>query len=114
MNANGQRFWMLADGAHWQVLGDPAPLAYADERHVLRLASQARPTQRPDDRAEAVARLERTPQTRDALGSRAYWNGPAGEVRATGVVPGERAIFLPAPGEIVSDLVTGYDGILYL
>lgn len=69
MNANGQRFWMLADAADWQR--DDAT-AYDAERRLLTLARR-----RPDavfaaDSAAAEAALLRLPHTLDDVGAR-YW-----------------------------------------
>ena len=119
MDANGLRFWMLAEPDHWRILGDPAPLQYSPERRCLRLASQRvlpvlPEAGTPSSEAAALGRLERIPQARDRYGSWAYWDAGAELVRATGAGPGAVPIFAPRPGETPTDLAIGYDGVLYL
>jgi len=69
MNANGQRFWMLADAADWQR--DDAT-AYDAERRVLSLARRRPDTSFAVDSATAQAALLRLPHTLDDAGAR-YW-----------------------------------------
>jgi phage tail-like protein len=119
MDANGLRFWMLADERHYRLHGDPPGVQYDPERRSLRLASQ-RPLPPPPDveepgsEAEAISRVERVPQTRDGYGTRAYWDADVGAVMATGALPSAVPIFEPPAGETVTDLAMGYDGVLYL
>jgi phage tail-like protein len=40
MDANGLRFWLLAEGRHWQLEGNPAQLQYDSACHSLRLANE--------------------------------------------------------------------------
>ena len=69
MNANGQRFWMLADAADWQR--DDAT-AYDAERRVLSLARRRPDARFAADSAAAEAALLRLPHTLDDAGAR-YW-----------------------------------------
>ena len=85
MDANGLRFWMVADGRQWHRTGDPLDLDYDQGRRHLRLARRraSRPVETgPVDqalrRAAAVSLLERVPQTRDSLDTRAYWDPVSG------------------------------------
>lgn len=69
MNANGQRFWMLADAADWQR--DDAT-AYDRERRVLSLARRRPDASFAADSAAAEAALLGLPHTLDDAGAR-YW-----------------------------------------
>lgn len=69
MNANGQRFWMLADAADWQ--GDDAT-EYDAERRVLSLARRRPDASFAADSPAAEAALLRLPHTLDDAGAR-YW-----------------------------------------
>lgn len=69
MNANGQRFWMLADAADWQR---DSATAYDAERRVLSLARRRPDASFAADSAAAEAALLRLPHTLDDAGAR-YW-----------------------------------------
>lgn len=69
MNANGQRFWMLADAADWQR---DAATAYDPERRVLSLARRHPNANFAADSAAAEAALLSLPHTLDDAGAR-YW-----------------------------------------
>lgn len=120
MDANGLRFWMLSESAHWTLLpgagGAPGGAAYDGEGRVLRLASRRPVTSDPGPgaaaEAEALARLALVAQAEDAFGTRAWWDADAGEVRATGAAGGMVPIFAAA-GVPVTDIAVGYDGVLY-
>lgn len=119
MDANGLRFWMLAEQRHWQITSDPPLLAYNRARQSIQLANQRQPAALSDataSGAEAVAssRLEQCPQARDPFETRAYWDGASSRIMATGALPGAVPIFAPPVGEIVTDLALGYDGVLYI
>lgn len=113
MDANGLRFWMLADDAHWHRW-TTSDVHYDGERRSLRLASKRASLQWPDHPAEAVSALERVPQTLDSFETRARWDAATGTVVASGALAGETAIFVPTGDEVPSDLAMGYDGILYI
>lgn len=112
MDANGLRFWMLADRTHWAI---DSTLHYEDERGSLQLASQRLlpPLPNNTDDTEAIARLERIPQTLDSFGNRAYWDGATRRIVATGVQPSAVGLVIPAIDETPTDLAMGYDGVLY-
>jgi phage tail-like protein len=114
MDANGQRFWMLADDAQWHRWGNPSHVHYDAERRSLRLASERADVEWPDRQTEALSRLEQVPQTLDQFGTRARWNPGTGAVVASGALVGDTPIFVPATGEVPGDLALGYDGILYV
>ncbi|XXT19173.1 phage tail protein [Sorangium sp. So ce429] len=113
MDANGQRFWLLADEAHWALSGDPPGLGWDSGRRALRLAGR-RDLAAVEDAAVAAARVEEVPVAVDALGTRAAWDAAARQVVARSHLPGERALHTAAAGAAVTDLVVGHDGVLYL
>ena len=116
MDANGLRFWLLADSRDW-VAATP-PLHYDPRRLSLqlpatRLLEALEPGEIAGAEAAARTRLEQTPATLDAYGTRAWWDADAGQVLATGAAQGAIAIF-SAPAETdMTDLAMGWDGILY-
>ncbi|MFN8444194.1 MAG: phage tail protein [Caldilineaceae bacterium] len=119
MDANGLRFWMLANQEEWESVANTAPVAYHQESRSLRLASRRRsPLPVPEDlvanRAAAEAALNRIPQTRDGFETRALWDDGAKQIVATGAVNGTTPIYTPPADAVPTDLVTGFDGILYL
>jgi phage tail-like protein len=118
MDANGLRFWMVADGRQWHRPGDPPDLDYDADRRQLRLARRRATAplaialeDRPQRQAEAVSLLERVPQTRDLFGTRAYWDPDSGAIRATGALAD--AVNLWWPEQAPTDLVMGHDGVLH-
>ncbi len=118
MDANGLRFWMLADEKQWTLHGVPPDLQYDNERRSLRLVSRLS-TPLPGEEAagaeaEALDRLNRVPQTRDSFGTRAYWDAGMRRVLATGALPDSIPIYRPAPDETPTDLAMGFDGVLYM
>lgn len=116
MDANGQRFWMLADERHWRT---GRATDYDPARRRLRLRStrgRLLPPAVNDAVAEAEARiaLDVVPCARDAFGAFAYWNATLGVVAVRSSLPGEVVAFDP-PGTIVpTDLAVGHDGVLYI
>lgn len=119
MDANGLRFWMVADGRQWHRSGQPPALEFDPERRHLRLARRraSRPAETgPQGNTErlsaALSLLERVPQTRDRLDTRAYWDPGTGWIRATGALPD--AMDLWRPEQAPTDLVMGHDGVLHV
>lgn len=108
MEANGLKFWMLADDRHWTGL---AGLHY--ERRTLRLASQRPVPVWPASEPQAKTLLESVPGSVDEFGMRAFLS-QQGVVFAVGVTSHPVPIFKPAAGEAITDIVIGYDGLLYL
>lgn len=111
MDANGLRFWLLGDARHWRRR---AHAVWDADCHVLRLASE-RSLPAPADPTAALATassaLERIPRTVDSLGGVAWWNPGAGAIVARSHLPDE-AVSLPLPST-PSDIVVGFDGVLY-
>lgn len=114
MDANGLRFALLADADHWRLPGAPPALEYDRRRRALRLARQRRHFALQEDAAEAAARLERVPGTRDRAGNRADYDPEWHRVVTRRGAEEARPLYrLPLAGA-VSDLCLGHDGILYL
>ncbi len=111
MDANGQRFWTLAEGSHWLA---HEHTAWDPECRVLGLASE-RSLPEPADRAAALSAamsaLERIPRAVDTHGAVAYWDSAANAIVARSHLPGE-AVALPLD-TTPSDLCVAHDGILY-
>lgn len=114
MDANGQRFWLLAEDRHWHRPGSPARVQWDAERRALRLASVRAPSSPTPYPAEALARLEEVRAARDAFGTTARWSASERAVVATGALPGEVPIATTAGRQTPSDLALGHDGVLYL
>lgn len=135
MDANGLRFWMLADlhrrrpdgsllrdaggapvSADWTPVTLPSHLAFDERRRVLRLASErAAPSASPPDDPRSVATqlLELVPACRDAFRTYAAWRPGDGRIMAGGAGEGEVPIDVPLTGP-PSDLAMGHDGVLYV
>jgi len=114
VDANGQRFWMLGGTAtDWRLQDEPR-LRYQEDRRSLVLRSQRDFPEIPDAPANAEAQLAAVPQSNDAYGTRAFFDSISGVVLATGAVPGSTPIFRVPPGQTLTDLADGYDGVLYL
>lgn len=123
MDANGLRFWMIAGANQWRTANSshpdsgPAHTEYDQERRSLRLASErnlASVAAGDPNEALAFAALQMTPETQDAVGNRAFWDGKERAVMATGTLPGNVPIFYPPSASSPSDLAVGHDGVLYI
>lgn len=115
MDANGQKFCMLADAGHWQLLNDPSGLEYDETRRSLRLARQRREISFSDDKTLAEAALEITPQARDAYGNRARVTEAGNAIFASGLYPGVSEIYTDdSETAQITDLVMGFDDVLYI
>ncbi|HJZ81112.1 MAG TPA: hypothetical protein VKD91_12230, partial [Pyrinomonadaceae bacterium] len=116
MDANGLRFWMIADAGQWRI-GDASGVEYDTECKTLRLASERTSAPGSDDlpdEARSRSLVEVSPQTIDAFGTRAFWDDAGKAVVATGARPGNVPILLPPADSWPSDLAIGHDGVLYL
>lgn len=122
MDANRQRFWMLADQDDWR--GEETQPAIEYDACCLRLRLRDRRPDRPPpaDAAPlaeaAIQQIVREPSRAvDAFGTIAFWNPAERSVQASGA-PGEdrEPITLwTAPDDVaVADLAMGYDDVLYL
>jgi len=112
MDANGLRFWLLADADHWLAR---QRAVYDRGCRVLRLATQrtlAAPADPAAAHAAANTALERIPRAVDGTGAVAHWDGTAQAIVVRSSLPGE-AVTL-ALEETPRDFCVGYDGILYV
>ena len=114
MDANGLKFWLLADEPHWHLPGEPPALEYDGLRRSLRLARQRRDLNLTEDPAEAESRLETVPQARDEHGNRAWWDSEWHRVLARGVDETEQVIYSFTQEAVLTDLALGHDGVLYI
>lgn len=112
MDANGLRFWLLGDAAHFPAVdhavwdADCRLLRLASERTLAPVLSQ------PDAFAAAQSALERVPRVIDAAGCVARWDASSASILVKSVLPDETALL--ALGETPTDLCTGADGVLYI
>jgi len=114
MDANGLKFWLLADDAHWHLPGEPPALEYDAQRRSLRLARQRRELNLVEERDVAETRLETVPQTRDSHGNRAWYDVDLQRILAVGVSDTPQVIYsLPADAQL-TDMAMGDDGVLYM
>jgi phage tail-like protein len=115
MDANGLKFWLLAEERHWLLPGAPPALEYDSRRRSLRLARQRRDLQQlTENRSQAEGRIERVPQCRDLHGNRAWFDAGLRRILAAGVCDPPQEIYrLDAPGAL-TDLAVDDDGVLYL
>src|SRR4051812_8914297 len=107
---------MLADESHWS-LTPQSGLRYDPARRTLCLASERTlpvPSDPEADLAEALSRVEVTPQALDQFGAHAFWDPAGSTIFSAGLLPEPIAIFRAAPGAVITDLALGYDGVLYI
>jgi phage tail-like protein len=109
MDANGQRFWLLADDAHWPARSHTT---WHDECRTLRLASERRLVAPVDPVAFAIANsaLEAVPRALDIHDAVARWDTARAAIVVRSHLPDE-AVRLPLP-EAPSDLCVGPDAVL--
>lgn len=114
MDANGLRFWMLADDTDWRRSGDPAP-AYDADRKALRLASVRRLDPAGSEATEdhALPLLDAVPHTLDPRGHIARWN-PGRRAITVAFEAMERDVFLVPEGQAPTDFALGADNVLYI
>ena len=86
MDANRQRFWMLADSADW---GENSAVEYDDRCRVLRLRDRRRGPFAGAVMAGTVSSLLTTPaRTVDEFGTVAYWDSGTRRLLANGALHG--------------------------
>ena len=111
MDANGLRFWMLADATHWP---GRVHTAWHAECGTLRLSSERRLTAPVDLNAFAAANtaLEGIPRAVDIHDGVARWNGAASAIVVRSHLPGDalRLTLSEAP----TDLCVAPNGVLYV
>ncbi|WP_374690429.1 phage tail protein [Accumulibacter sp.] len=110
MDANGQRFWLLADHRHW-----PGRI-HVDYRlgcRALRLASERSLGAAVTDAATiAAAALERLPRAVDRHGASAHWDETAMAIVARSHLPDAATMLVL--GERPQDFAAGADDVLYV
>lgn len=111
MDANGQRFWLLADARHWP---SRAHTAWHGDCGALRLTSERALDAPVDPVAHGIAAgaVDVTPRAVDRNGAVARWDGAAGAVVVRSHLPGD-AVLLPL-AEAPRDVCVGPDDVLYL
>jgi phage tail-like protein len=112
MDANGVKFWMLADGKQFDLSG--SDVVWDASQRVLRLRSERQLPDLPTDRETAGILANQSPATLDAFGTFAALNPARTEVLASGVLETAVSIFSAAEGHQISDLCMGDDSVLYL
>jgi phage tail-like protein len=120
MDANQQRFWMLADAGDWaDASGAAERVEYDHACRRLRLRDRlpARILPAAFNATAAEALLGTPSRAIDAYGTIAFWDPSAGAVMATGGLDaGVDPVTLWASGEnqVVVDLAMGFDDVLYM
>jgi phage tail-like protein len=114
MDANNQRFWLLAAERHWHRASEPPRVQFDRQRGTLRLASVRNLPDWHEDPVRATGRVEMVPRARDSFGTDARWDADTRRIVAGGAAPGPVHIFLASAGETVTDFTPGYDGVLYI
>jgi len=112
MDANGLRFWMLAEPRHWPAR---AHAVWDAGCRTLQLASERGLPAHPDFSvafAEANSALERVPRAVDPVDAVAYWDEEANAIVVKSYLPGT-ALVLPL-NDRPSDLCVGADAVLYV
>ena len=89
-------------------------LYYCTKSNRLQLLSMRLGDPPQESFADALRLVETTPMARDKFGNYARWDRVSSQVVASGSGPGEVPIYNPPAGEKVTDMVMGYDGILYI
>ncbi len=110
MDANRQRFWMLADPAQTR----DSSLDWDSHRRVFRLRSQRSPTAIPTDRAEARDLADGLPLTRDAWNTWARASADRTEVEAGGAGVGTETLYTVPAGWTIQDIGLDTNGVLYI
>ena len=117
MDANRQRFWMLADPADWPESGNDVGVEYDTHCRRLRLRDEP-PELRGELIGQAAEDLLGVPaRAIDPFGTIAYWNEGARCVQVAGgssVTEDPITIYVAPPGVSVADMAMGFDDVLYL
>lgn len=112
MDANGLRFWMLAEAGHWPTR---AHAVWDAGCRTLQLASErSLPAHANPSAAFAAANsaLERTPRAVDQFDAVAFWDEDAKAIAVKSYLPGT-AVVLPLSAR-PSDLCVSADAVLYV
>ena len=110
MDANGQRFWLLADHQHWP---GRSHVDYRSGCRALRLASERTLGAAVAGAAAiATAALERLPRAVDRHGASARWDDTAMAIVASSRLPDSASVL--SLGERPQDFAAGFDDVLYV
>jgi phage tail-like protein len=117
IDANQQRFWMLADEPDWVGPATGVGVEYDRKCRRLRLRDET-PKLRGTLIGQSAEDLLGVPaRAVDPFGTVAFWNDGARSVQVTGgsaVTSAPITIYSATPGESVADLAMGFDDVLYL
>ncbi|SMF27722.1 phage tail protein domain-containing protein [Alteromonadaceae bacterium Bs31] len=122
MDANGQKFWMLAEENHFDYSGEAAQVSYDRNKRCLKLARQRNQMSFVGEQAAAQAFIEQIPSCMDGYDNLAWWDAEQNRVMAHGAFAGAVEIYSPpllAEDEAEfsnepTDLVMGFDGVFYI
>ena len=114
MDANGLKFWLLADERHWLLPGDPPTLEYDAQRRSLRLARQRRELNLNEGRSKAETRLQTVAQARDNHGNRAWYDASMRTIMSVGVSDTPVVIYRLEGTAALTDIALANDGVLYM
>src|SRR5438093_9030165 len=119
MDANQQRFWMLANPTDWPDARSNVAVEYDAECRRLRLRDRKppRPLDGSVNESAAEALLLTPARAIDAFGTMAFWNPVERSVQVTGgssVTSDPLTLFILPSNTRVADLAMGFDDVLYL
>ncbi|HRP24357.1 phage tail protein [Thauera sp.] len=110
MDANRQRFWLLADDHHWPARSH---VDYRSACRALHLSSErSLGAMVADAAAIAASALERLPHAIDREGATAWWDEAASALQVRSHLPAP-ATLLELP-ERLQDFAPGHDDVLYV
>ncbi|MGD8571756.1 MAG: hypothetical protein PVH98_04805, partial [Gammaproteobacteria bacterium] len=112
MDANNQKFWLIADGSQFDLSGTQA--RWDKQHRVLRLRSSRTLPGLPTDRSVARTLAEQVHTTLDEFGTWATISSDRSEVQAYGTFEDSVSIYTAPTGEHILDLAMGEDSVLYL
>ena len=117
MDANRQRFWMLAERADWPAPGSDPTVEYDAECRRLRLRDNRPKLAGSLNQSAAEAVLGTSARAVDSFGTVAFWDPVAHAVQASGgsSFTGDPITLVAVPPDVrVADLAMGFDDVLYL